>query len=96
MDIQAEVDRRWEELLAVGAFVPGETDENGEIEYMMVPEVLKHHDPELWQSLMDELDAELLSLHSQGLIDIDFTQPDPVISLTDVGERVAQALKEIS
>ena len=91
MSIEEETSKRFQALLESGALVrSGGTDE--EPEYNFDLEVLQEKDPELYQLYMDELDAMLLHLSSEGYLDLDFSEKDIKVSLTDKGEELAEEM----
>ncbi len=73
--------------------VSGTTDD-GEFEYTFNTERLKEVDEDLYRQHMDEVDTALLSLHTKGIIDLDFSEQEVVVSLTERGREWASALAE--
>jgi hypothetical protein len=63
------------DLIDKGAVVnTGEFDPNGEPIYKFNLSVLKEIKPEMYAILMEELDADLVHLYQQGLVDISYNE----------------------
>ena len=70
-----EFDEYMENLIAKGAVVDtGELDQNGEPIYKFNLAVLKEVRPDMYAIMMEELDADLVHLYQQGLINIDYNE----------------------
>lgn len=94
MNIEEETSKRWDRLIESGALVKtGGTDE--EPEYHFDLDRLQEVDPEFYQIYMDDLDNMLLNMHTQGLIDLHFEGEEIQASLTDKGENLAEAIRNL-
>lgn len=82
---------RWDEMLLAGVLRVRGTDDDGNFEYELDLETLKEYDNELYHEHLNEVDESLLNLQSKGLVNLDFTQDDVGVTLTEKGRAWAEA-----
>ena len=87
MDSKDEIQARWEELIEKKALVPEGVDEDGDVVYVIDPEVLEVVDPALYQAYVDEIDEALAGLFAKGLIEAEFTDDGVGYHLSERGEE---------
>jgi hypothetical protein len=92
MSVNEEIDRKWDELVMEGIVVPIGKDRHGEVEWTFDMEKLELLEPELWHAHLDELDSDLLSMQSKGLIEIDLSHGDVQFNVTEKGQAVIDAM----
>ena len=79
-----------EELILAGAMeVAGVSEETGELLYNFTPELEKAY-PGLFRLVMDQVHGHVMSLWEKGFVNIDITEAEPSISLTEKGTDVTK------
>jgi len=94
MDVNDQIRERWNELLRKGVLLVSGTSEEGDFEYTFDIERLKQVDEDLYRQHMDEVDSSLLNLFVKGIVDLNFTEEEVIVSLTDKGKKWAEAFAE--
>jgi len=94
MDVNEQIRERWNELLRKGVLLVSGTTEDGEFEYTFDIDRLKQVDEDLYRQHMDEVDSSLLNLFVKGIVDLNFTEEEVTVSLTNRGKKWAEAFAE--
>jgi len=69
-----ELDSFMLELIENGALEPHGVDADGEIIYQFNMKILKQVSPQMYNSVMDDLDKDLMQLYELGLVDISYDE----------------------
>jgi hypothetical protein len=75
-----------------GIIIPVGKDMRGEVEWHFDLEKLELLEPELWHAHLDEVDSDLLSLETKGLVEIDMSGPEVQFQVTEKGQAVIDAM----
>jgi hypothetical protein len=94
MEVNEQIKERWEELLRKGVLLVSGVDEDGDFEFNFDIEKLKEVDPDLYHQHMDEVDSALMNLFVKGIVDLDFSEEEVSVSLTERGREWASAYEE--
>lgn len=94
MDVNDQIKEKWDYLLRQGVLLVSGVSDDGEFEYNFDIERLKEVDPDLYHQHMDEVDSTLMSLFVKGIVNLDFTEEEVSVSLTDKGREWAEAFEE--
>jgi hypothetical protein len=74
-----------EELILAGAMeVAGVSEETGELLYNFTPQLETLY-PGLFSLVVNQVHGHVMSLWQKGFVDIDITEDNPMISLTEKG-----------
>lgn len=92
MDVNDQIKERWNELLRKGVLLVSGATDDGEFEYTFDIDRLKEVDADLYHQHMDEVDTALMNLFVKGIVNLDFTEEEVVVSMTDKGRLWASAL----
>lgn len=92
MDVNEEIEARWDELVMEGVIVPSCVDPQGNVTFTFDMELLEKEEPDLYHRHCDEVDDDLISLYNKGLVNIDFSGDEVVYSLTEKGSVYAEAI----
>lgn len=93
MSFSDEFEARFDELVEAEVLQVHDIDEEGNVEYVPDLDRLQAYDPDLYHLYMDDVDGAILSLFSKGLVDIDFTQEEISVSLTEKGQKWAEVAR---
>lgn len=79
-------------LVEKGAMIPtGEVSEGGEPFYIFNAELMSLYAPEVWASILEETDQELLKLYNLGLVNIEYDENlEAHFTLTDLGREIVE------
>ncbi len=66
MDVNDEINRKWDELVMEGIVIPIGKDMYGEVEWHFDLEKLELQEPELWHAHLDEIDTGLSIFGVEG------------------------------
>lgn len=94
MDVNEQIKERWEELLRKGVLLVAGVTDDGEFEYTFDIERLQEVDKDLYHQHLDEVDTALMNLFVKGIVNLDFSEEEVVVSLTEKGQQWASALAE--
>lgn len=94
MDVNDQIKERWEELLRKGVLLIAGCTDDGEFEYQFDIDKLKEVDVDLYHQHMDEVDQALMNLFVKGIVDLDFSEDEVSVSLTDKGRVWASAVDD--
>lgn len=72
-----------------GALVWVGMDQNGERLFQFNLDILKEELPEMYESIMEDLDAEMLHLFQAGLIEVEYDENlNSFFNITEAGKKV--------
>ena len=91
-DEEKEDDMRLEYYLEIGAITIAGVDESGEMIFA-IEEIAKEIAPELWQSHQEYVDAGLLKLYEEGLMEVEYDENlEATLHLTKEGYLAAKEI----
>jgi hypothetical protein len=94
MDVNDQIKERWDELLRKGVLLVSGVDDEGNFEFNFDIDKLQREDPDLYRQHMDEVDSALMNLFVRGIVDLDFSEDEVTVSLTEKGQQWADAFAE--
>ena len=85
---EEEMQETMDYLETTGALYPHGMDEQGEVIYRFDMETLNKVMPSLYNSIMEDLDKDLLELYKKGLVDIQYDENlEASFRVSKAGER---------
>jgi hypothetical protein len=88
-DYEDEIDKLIGDLEDIGVFEWVGMDETGERILKPNMELMKIHAPDMYQQILEDLDAELYNLFQLGYVDVEFDESgEPLYAINEKGREV--------
>lgn len=87
-DYEDEIDQIIGELEDIGVFEWVGMDETGDRILKPNMELMKIHMPDMYQQILEDLDAELHHLFNLGYVDVQFGEDGPLYAISEKGKEL--------